>query len=330
MTSDSIGPAWDVLSRKLPSGNHLTAKEIYSDQADGIYCAMDANGQRHLLILLSTTDQELTDNQSRGLSVLTRHLNVASDKSNKYIDITCNDSHGHLAFNLLIEEIARTLGNEKLAPSDATRRVMDKWRRFWSRAARHHLSRAEQIGLFAELWFLSEWLIPKQGSEAVYSWKGPLRRRNDFENADFCVEVKATTSRRGRIYHINGINQLESPGSGKLYFFGVRLAETEASGKSLPELASGIREQISGQYETLDCLEEGLISAGYNDIHTEEYERVKFHVQETCLFEVKDNFPRLSARLIQVPPGIEKIEYEINLNTFDHLIVAEELSEWNP
>ncbi len=328
--NESINHTWDILSKKLPAGDRLTAKKIHTELTDKIYCAVNVEGQRHLLIILNTEDEELTDNQSRGLSILTRHLNITDGEPCKYIDIVCNDPNGYSAFNLLAEEIASALGDGSLSPSVATSRVLDKWRRFWSRLARRHLNRAEQIGLFAELWFLSEWLIPKQGAEAVHSWQGPFGHKKDFENDNFCVEVKATTSRRGRIFHINSIEQMEDIENGTLYFFGARLAETKARGQSIPALVSLIKEKLVDQYRALDYLEEGLINVGYSDIHAEEYEKMKLQVREGCLFEVKDDFPRLSENTIQMPPGVERIEYEINLDAFNHLIVSKDSFERTP
>ena len=328
MMNDSIRSVWDILLRGRPTLDRLTAKEVHTELTDKMYYAVDSGGQRHLLILLNAEGEGLTDTQSRGFSVTTRHLNVLNNEPQKYIDITCNDSEGHPAFDLLAEEIASNLGDKNLSPSISTSVVLEKWRRFWSKLTRQHLSRAEQIGLFAELWFLSEWLIPKKGVESMHSWQGPFGHRNDFENDLYCIEVKATTSGRGRIFRVNGIDQLDHPENGTFYFFGVRLTETENQGKSLPMLVSDIMKNLVDQHKALNHLEEGLALAGYSDTHAELYERIKFRVREACLFEVKEDFPKLDKNLIQIPPGVERIEYEINLNTFDHLIVASSPAEW--
>lgn len=327
--TESPRNTWDILAKKPPSGDRLTSKEVYTGLTDRLSSAVGANGQRHLLILLNMEDEELTDKRSQGLSVMTRNLQVADADPKKYIDIACEDPGGHPAFDLLAEDIANALGDKALSPSVATSRVLAKWRRFWSRLTGLHLGRAEQIGLFAELWFLLEWLIPNEGAGAVSSWKGPFGYKNDFENDLYCVEVKATTSRRGRIFHVNGVDQLENPENSVLYFFGVCLIETESQGKSIPTLVTEIREKLADQYKALGHLDERLIRAGYSDIHAETYEWMKFRIREVRLFEVKEDFPKLDEISTRVPPGVERIEYEINLNNFDHLIVAGDPLEWN-
>ena len=330
---DMISPvnhAWEILGQKKPSGNRLESKEVYTELKTKLSCAVGADGQRHLLILLNVTDEELADGKSRGLSVVTRELRIADTEPQKYIDITCHDPSGYSAFDLIIEDIVVALKSEKTSPSASISQVLEKWRRFWGRLSGQYLGRADQIGLFSELWFLSDWLIQVQGFSAVRSWQGPFRYRNDFENDDYCVEVKRTTSGRGRIFHVNGVAQLEIPKNGILYFFGVQLTETKNRGQSVADLVSEIREQLTNQYEALSHLEDGLMNSGYNDVHKEIYDKTKFQVSEACLFEVKENFPRLGASTVQIPAGVERIEYEINLNTFEHLIIARNNTEWSP
>ena len=326
--TDSIRHAWGILARSDPAEDRLESKQIYAELTSKLSCAVDAVGQRHLLILLSDTDEELTDTQSRGLSVVTRELRVAGADPKKYIDVVCQDPSGHPAFDSLIEDVANTLGSTNLSPSAATSRVLEKWRRFWSKLIGNHLGRVEQIGLFAELWFLFKWLVPVKGVEMVHSWQGPFGYINDFEGESFNVEVKATTSGRGHVYHINGIDQLENPKNGTLYLFGVRLSETKSQGQSISALVSEIREQLTDQHKALSHLEDGLANAGYSDVHAEIHDQMKFKIRDERLFEVKKDFPKLDKNLIQIPPGVERIEYEINLNTFDHLIVANSPAEW--
>jgi hypothetical protein len=59
---------------------------------------------------------------------------------------------------------------------------------------------------------------------------------------------------------------------------------------------------------------------------------VPLRVVEEGLFAVRDDFPRLTPARFSggIPGGVERIEYEINLNTFDHLRVAQRVEAWQP
>lgn len=330
MSISSLSNIWEILSGRPPSGERLTAKPIYTELTQKLYCALDAQNHRHLLVLLNKEDTALTDIQSRGISAITRDLVVEQENPHKYIDIECRDTLGHPAFDLLALEIAELLGKKNLPPAAATSRVLAKWRRFWGRKPSNLLNRREQIGLFAELWFLSKWLIPGSGAEVVQSWCGPSGSRNDFETEKFSVEVKATTLQRGRIYHINDIEQLETPSDKALYFYAMRLREISTQGENLVRVLTALRKMLAEHPDALDHLEEGLALIGYNEAHSEEYKDLRFEVTEECLFEVKDHFPRLRKEKMEIPAGIEKIQYEINLDTFDDLIVAKQPSDWVP
>jgi hypothetical protein len=63
---------------------------------------------------------------------------------------------------------------------------------------------------------------------------------------------------------------------------------------------------------------------GYSPAHDEEYAKLRVRVVEEGLFNVCDAFPRLTVTQLTagVPPGVERVEYEINLGGFDHLCIA--------
>jgi hypothetical protein len=316
---------WTQLERGRPSGDNLTARLAAPGITDRVQSAIDAEGRRHLLISLAADDEALRDDQSRGLSVVTRELSVQGQPPARWLDIQCQDAAGHGAFDLIGGEVVERIATELRAPAEIVRRVLGKWRRFWGQLPRALLSREQQIGLFAELWFLSVWLLPRhEAGNAVAAWRGPRGARHDFEWPTKSVEVKATTSNRGRIHRINGLDQLLPPENGELLFFSVRLRDEAGATNNLPLLVERCRTQLVGDADALGAFESTLAQAGYSPAHDEEYSRSSFRVIEDVLFSVHSDFPQLAPANFSsgVPAGIERIEYEINLNTFDHLMVA--------
>jgi hypothetical protein len=315
---------WKQLELSRPSGDELIGRQAYPE-APRLLAAVDSRGRRHLLVALEAEEPALVDAGSRGLSVLTEELVLPGNERSRYINVTCDGASGYPMLDIIGGEVAERLHALAEGPAEIVSRVLGKWRRFWGQLPSQLLTREAQIGLFAEIWFLTYWLLPALGLPgAVHAWRGPYGARHDFEHLDSSIEVKAATSTRGRIFKINGLQQLEPPQSGILLFFGMRLREEVGAGNTLPMLVSACRHQVSIDPDAEGLLETGLISAGYLSAHANEYEKVHWRVVEELLFDVRDDFPRVVSKSFPNGPahGVEEIEYSINLSTFDHLIAA--------
>jgi hypothetical protein len=290
-----------------------------------LLCALDSEGRRHLLVPLGEREEALRDVKSRGVKVVTEELIVRGQAERRYINLRCEDSAGHQVFDFIGGEIAAALLSEGTNRAKIIAQVLAKWRRFWGQPPIALLTREELMGLFAELWFLSFWLSPRVDSaEAVRRWRGPYGARHDFEWTKVSVEVKATASSRGRIHHINGLDQLEPPENGELFLFSLRLREEGGATKTLPSMVSTCKQQLGADLDATSQLDAALMQAGYSPVHDEEYAKVRLHVVDEGLFAVKDQFPRLlgGSFLAGVPNGIEHVEYDVNLNTFASLLLA--------
>lgn len=328
--SQIVPEVWTRLSGEKLQGEMLWARRAIPEVTDRLVAALDAEGKRHLLVLLATSEPDVKDTQSRGVGVLTRELAVPEHETGRYLDIICHDAAGHAAFDLIGGELADRLATGRETASECVTRVLAKWRRFWGQLPRQLLSREEQLGLFAELWFLSVWLVPRAGtSEAVARWRGPFASRHDFEWAGRSVEVKAATSTRGRIHRINGLDQLKPPEQGELLFFSLRLREEAGATNSLSSIILACRAQFEQDIDSLSRLESALSQVGYSPAHDEEYAKLHLRIVDEALFNVRDDFPRITATELKVgiPPGVERVEYQINLSGFDDLCIARSPAE---
>lgn len=325
-----VPEVWTRLAGERVQGETLWARRATPDVTERLVAALDADGNRHLLLLLRAGETDMHDSQSRGLGVVTRDLAMPGHEAGRYLDITCHDAAGHEAFDLIGGELADRLASGRENASECVVRVLAKWRRFWGQLPLQILAREAQLGLFAELWFLSVWLLPTTGAlEAVNRWRGPFGSRHDFEWAGRSVEVKATTSTRGRIHRINGLDQLAPPEAGELLFFSLRLREEAGATNTLPSVLAACRAQLEADADSLSCFERGLAQVGYSPAHDEEYAKMRLRVVEEGLFRVRADFPRLTTAHLTagVPPGVEAVEYEINLSGFDHLCIASRASD---
>lgn len=323
---------WRQVERLRPTGDELVARVALPEVTSRLLVSIDARGRRHLLVSLRQDDDAYKDVNSRGLSVVTHELIISGGGPKWYINVACEDSVGHPMLDLIGGEIAERLQADADTPAVIVSRVLGKWRRFWGQLPQQMLTREAQIGLFSELWFLTYWLIPAVGiAAAVRRWRGPHGARHDFEHIGLSIEVKGSTSTRGRIFKINGIRQLEPPEDGRLLLFGLRLREEAGASNSLPMLVDECRRSVSADADAEGLLDTGLIAAGYLPVHADEYSKSHWRVVEELLVDVRDEFPRIVDSCFQggVPPGVEELEYSINLGAFDRLVVGRRPADAN-
>jgi hypothetical protein len=321
---------WERLGTGQVRGDNLIVRCVAPGQLDRMFVSLDAQAQRHFLIKLAETDADIEDHQTRGVRVNVRELSGEGHEPGRYLDLVCQDPSGHAAFDLIGDEIADRLLASTDAVSVAVSKVIGKWRRFWGQIPRAMLSTSQQLGLFAELWFLKTWLAPRMPfAEALKRWRGPLGSRHDFEWPGRSVEVKATTSIRGALHWINGIDQLEPPDRGELLLFSLRLREEAGAENTLPLVIQLCQQAVADDPDAASMLDNRLAQAGYSPVNDSEYLKLRLRVVAEGLYRVTEDFPRvvMSSFAIGVPSGVERIEYEINLGAFDRLRIAERSSD---
>jgi hypothetical protein len=249
----------------------------------------------------------------------TRELNLPDHTLAHYLDLTCHDAAGHDAFDLIGGEIAAGLSAGTLAPAKLVMRVLGKWRRFWGQVPRSLLSREEQVGLFAEVWFLLRWMLPATDpTTATQRWRGPFAARHDFEWPSRSVEAKASTVVRGPVFRIHGLDQLDPPADGELFFFALRLREEAGAPHTLANLIAETRAQIEADADALTRFETGLAQAGYSPLHEADYSQTFWRVVDERLYSVDATFPKLAPTSLTggLPPGVSEIAYTLDLGVY--------------
>jgi hypothetical protein len=318
---------WKRLSAEPVHGDALRARLAIPEVSSSLIAALGQDQEHHLLIRLFDSDPGIEDSESRGVEVLTRELSIPGKPIGRYVDIVCRDAAGHDAFDLIAGELADRL-NGKEAPVEVVRRVLSKWRHFWGHAAPTLLSKEEQIGLFAELWFLLKWLLPFcDVRDAIARWRGPCGARHDFEWLGASVEVKATLSSRGAIHRIHGLDQLAAPDNGTLFFFSLTLREEGGARESLSSIVEQCYETFGRDAKALEELEHSLGLARYSRAFSDEYSNLRLRVAGQELYEVRDDFPRLKregSSITGTLTSIERVDYDINLGGHEALCVATE------
>ncbi|MGM7700527.1 PD-(D/E)XK motif protein [Pseudalkalibacillus sp. Hm43] len=319
MKIEVVTDKWNDLDKNIPTYGSLNAKYLLENR--DVLIGIDYQGLRHLLIGIENIEDSIKDTKSRGITVEGKKLVINQDPERLFLDIVCTDPKGNNLFNLVIIDIINLLksGNN---PKIAVSKVINKWRSFWGKVNEAILTEERIIGLFGELWFLLVWLLPKNKNYLKY-WSGPTGSRNDFELPNIGIEVKSTTSIKGHVHSINGLDQLLIPQNGNLYFYSLRCRKEGSSTNTLDSLINKVRDLISNDEELLELFEIRLAQAGYFEAHKEKYDSFRFRIIEERLYEVDDLFPKLSTdSFVTFPEGIEKVSYVINLDTSRSPIIA--------
>lgn len=310
---------WARLADARPSGAMLTARLGAPDLTDRLLAALDSEARRHLLIALHADEETLHDADSRGVNVVTRDLNLSDHTLKRYLDLSCHDAAGNDAFDLIGGELAFALAMGTETPARLVARVLAKWRRFWGQVPRSLLSREEQVGLFAELWFLLHWLLPATNAPtATQRWRGPFGARHDFEWSGHSVEVKGSTLVRGPVFRIHGLDQLDPPVGGTLYLFALQFREEASAQKTLPDLISELRTAFENDADAQTRFETTLMQAGYSLLHEADYAQTRWRIVHERLYPVYANFPKLTPALLNggIPPGVSEISYSLDLTGY--------------
>ncbi len=187
---------------------------------------------------------------------------------------------------------------------------LNRWQGFLDHA-HDRLGKAAIVGLFGELWFLRDFLIPVVGISALASWTGAQKAPQDFLFPGVCaVEVKTSTQRPMGSVIIHGEGQLDDTGLHCLFLACFRL-EIDDTGESLNEVVAALRLRAATAPEFAAGFETLLAQAGWLDRHAPHYELMRFRVVQQRFFEISGDFPRLLPKSLAV--GIDRVDYQLDL-----------------
>ncbi|HMS57957.1 MAG TPA: PD-(D/E)XK motif protein [Tepidiformaceae bacterium] len=186
-----------------------------------------------------------------------------------------------------------------------------RWQQFLMRVPPTGLSFEAQLGLYGELWFLRNRLIPVIGARlAVAAWTGPSRANQDFQFRGLAAEVKTTTTKQPQSLRIASERQLDATGIERLVLVHLSLDARRGSGESLPDAVQRARTLAAAEHSQA-TLDEALFESGYLDEHAHRYEATGYAVRDSAAYEVIEGFPRIVE--IDLRPGVGEVHYSISV-----------------
>jgi hypothetical protein len=135
-----------------------------------------------------------------------------------------------------------------------------------------------------------------------------------------------TASQRGRVHHINGLDQLRTPERGRLFLFSIKLRESGSAQNSLPVLVDACRQPLLNDPDGRSLFENALARSGYSANQQSAYAQLTLEATGELLLEVDEQFPRLTSAAIDPTAlaGIEHVEYDLNLTGYEQLALGDE------
>lgn len=311
---------WERLNTAQVSDDlGLSVLRLHPESGFDIYAALDVSTAQRIVILKSTVIDLCQGKElpaARGFSLqLVRnshgphkgtslYLRLTKPAFSDVFDVVANDAIGSLLQSR----------NEPEGFDAFIGRIAD-WQAFLDRLPNQGLSEPAQMGLFGELWFLGDFLLPCINQDrAVRAWTGPDAASKDFIFNGFAVEIKTTSPRQPVRIQVANELQLDASGLSSLYLFCLLLERATADGMTLPDIVKHVRSQFTSNSVAAAVLAQRLIQAGYLDSDAEHY-TTRFALRSQLCYQVGDEFPRIIGGDLR--PGVGDVRYSIGLSECD-------------
>ena len=301
---------WTSLREQRPP--HEDVYEAVADDFETALISVSNDGRLHLLLAIDDAPQSLPpDLQSLQVRIL--------EGGQIWMDISARSHHEEL-LTLVANKMLHAIHTEGRDPAVSVARIIDDMRAAL-RPLVPDLGTTEQIGLFGELWVLSNVLFPTLGPRVCHLWSGPESERHDFVGQGVHIEVKTTTRSEPK-HEISRLDQLKSPAGKRLLFVSVMLERSLGGDETLADRVDEIREKLGSDGSALDVFDSRLAQLGWHEGLRQTGALLRFSVRNVHVFDVAGSFPRLPDDYVP-PLGITGITYSINVGSLPSLDVSE-------
>ena len=224
-------------------------------------------------------------------------------------------------FTALVQDIAENIAFITVE-ADAVQMLANRLRRWQLFLEKHDLeglSEEVQHGLYGELWFLRQVVIPHVGLSSLRYWLGPEGANQDFSFEDCAVEVKTTVSQNPQKLSISNENQLDEARLNTLFLMHLSL-DIRANGETLPEMVESLRVILGKDLFSGDLFEKRLFQIGYLNIHAPKYSETSYKYRTSSYFKIEKDFPRIIPNLKQ---GVVQVRYSVEISACRPYVIAE-------
>ncbi|AFZ19206.1 PD-(D/E)XK motif protein [Allocoleopsis franciscana] len=313
----TVQDTWKLLEEDTVtvSSGYLTRRILPEVKYD-VYLAIEKPTNTRLLMMRvkhSSVERGTVFPKSSSFEI--RRVALPND-DNSYLtlQLVLTDPRYSDIFTTLVQDIVyhiASLADERNAVVGFITRLR-RWQAFLERHNPEGLSTAAQQGLYGELWFLRQVVIPQIGSrQGVQCWTGPRGTQQDFQLERCAIEVKTTVAKQHQKLAIASERQLDDTGTGTLILLHLSLDVRQKRGESLPDIVASVRSLVENDPLAKEELETLLFEVGYLDIHTPRYEQIGYTEREVNYFKVEGDFPRIVEADLR--NGVGDVRYTISV-----------------
>lgn len=300
---------WALLRAQRPQYEDIY--ELATEDHETALIGVSGDGRLHLLLAVDVAPQNLPpDLQSLQVRIL--------EGGQIWLDVSARSHHEEL-LTLVANKVLHAIRIEGRNPAVSVERIIDDMRAAL-RPLAPDLGATEQIGLFGELWVLSNVMFPTLGPRACHLWSGPESERHDFVGQEVHIEVKTTTRSEPK-HEISRLDQLKPPINKRLLFVSVMLEKSLGGDETLADRVDEIRGKLGSDGHALDVFDSRLAQLGWHEGLRQTGALLRFTFRDVHVFEVTGTFPRLPDDYVP-PLGVTGIKYNINVGSLPSLDVS--------
>jgi len=282
-------------------------KRLSVDSALGVYFGLSPEGMPRLSFMSKGKAPKLE-------STKTLKISQGAESDNVYwtcFDLMQNEAKKvYFTFcSTLIDAVTGVMVEKEALHSMKKRYIV--WKTMFRREIKVKPSMEVLQGLFGELYFLSNYMIPFYGVErSISAWSGPDNKSKDYAIDTTWYEIKTIGANATEV-HISSLTQLSSENEGYLVIIRVEpMSDEFNNGKSsIGDLLTLILASITDEVTESTFL--GKLSAFGFDSSDCSF-NAKFDVKSYGRYLVNDEFPRLTEKDIK-HPELSNVQYSLNV-----------------
>lgn len=216
-------------------------------------------------------------------------------------------------FALLCNELVDVLRVEtKRKLEDVVLEVIKDWASLFAHRPLP-LTREAVVGLLGELVVLRR-LVGSAGAEAALGvWTGPDLQRHDFVGPAGSLEVKSVMAEEGLKATFHGLRQLAAPVQGELHLSLLQFEDTPQGDLTLESVIAALPAGVRSDAK----LDQALSRIGLHPRDLSPAREFRFHLRDSRLFQVGEDFPRLTPDALVDPSwadAISGVTYAVDLS----------------
>ncbi len=321
-----IDKIWKELEDEQPLKSGLLYKRHSGAIKPDVYVAIKSPEKLRCIAAHLDSNAELP---LKGWDKL-RDIKIETIPDGKYPDkqflmvLLLNNQHRDIFSTLsedLIQQVADITREPELIKLLLLR--LEKWSLLFEKMGQQGLSNEAQRALYGELYFLRKFLCNVLKPDyCINSWKGVEKSVQDFQFADWAVEIKTTHGKNQQKLHISSERQLDNSLIPRIFLIHYSLEVRQNHGESLNDLVDNLFEILSDSPTANNLFSLKLLEAGYFNNHRYLYAETGYSIRQENIYRITDDFPKITEA--QIPSGVGDVRYTLIVSAKDDWICSED------